>query len=158
MTAANGRQAPWRATVLSLFPHLFPGPLGVSLPSDDPRPRSSLHWWPGPLYHQAPEQNVRLEFDARQLAINGDPGAGDTSLTPGQTYLLALTVAGPDPRSGYVEIQHIVPLARVVLSDAGAAYEVFTGIAAIEQRAAGTVDLGTGYYGEIGWNPDRTPR
>ena len=134
------------------------GPLGVSLSSDDPRPRSSLHWWPGPLAHYAPEQNVRLEFDARQLTINGDPGAGDTSLTPGQTYLLALTVAGPDPRSGYVEIQHIVPLARVVLSDAGAAYEVFTGIAAIEQRAAGTVDLGTGYYGEIGWNPDRTPR
>ncbi len=134
------------------------GPLGVSLSSDDPRPRSSLHWWPGPLTHDAPEQNVRLEFDARQLTINGDPGAGDTSLTPGQTYLLALTVAGVDPRSGYVEIQHIVPLARVVLSDAGAAYEVFTGIAAIEQRAAGTVDRNTGYYGEIGWNPDRTPR
>ena len=134
------------------------GPLGVSLPSDDPRPRSSLHWWPGPLAHYAPEQNARLEFDARQLTINGDPGAGDTSLTPGQTYLLALTVAGVDPRSGYVEIQHIVPLARVVLSDAGAAYEVFTGIAAIEQRAAGTVDRNTGYYGEIGWNPDRTPR
>ncbi len=134
------------------------GPLGVSLPSDDPRPRSSLHWWPGPLAHYAPEQNVRLEFDARQLTINGDPGAGDTSLIPGQTYLLALTVAPTDPRSGYVEIQHIVPLARVVLSDAGAAYEVFTGIAAIEQRAAGTVDRNTGYYGEIGWNPDRTPR
>ena len=32
MTAANGRQAPWRATVLSLFPDLFPGPLGVSVP------------------------------------------------------------------------------------------------------------------------------
>ena len=134
------------------------GPLGVSLSSKDPRPRSSLHWWPGPLYHQAPEQNVRIEFDARQLTINGDPGAGDTSLTPGQTYLLALTVAGPDPRSGYVEIQHIVPLARVAFSEAGAAYEVFTGIAAIEQRAAGTVDRSTGYYGEIGWNPDRTPR
>ncbi len=32
MTAANGHSTSWQATVLSLFPDLFPGPLGASLP------------------------------------------------------------------------------------------------------------------------------
>jgi tRNA (guanine37-N1)-methyltransferase len=31
MTASSSPTAPWRATVLTLFPEMFPGPLGVSL-------------------------------------------------------------------------------------------------------------------------------
>ena len=31
MTAATAEAAPWTATVLSLFPEMFPGPLGISL-------------------------------------------------------------------------------------------------------------------------------
>ena len=31
MTGADATGQPWRATVLTLFPEMFPGPLGVSL-------------------------------------------------------------------------------------------------------------------------------
>jgi len=31
MTGADATGLPWRATVLTLFPEMFPGPLGVSL-------------------------------------------------------------------------------------------------------------------------------
>ncbi len=115
-------------------------PLGVGLSASIPNPRTaSLRWWPGPLALYAPKQTARIEFDARRLEINGDSGGGSASqLTPGRTYLLALTVAGVDPRYGYVEIQHIVPLARVVLSEAGVYYEVLSGIVTIEHHAPGT--------------------
>ena len=115
-------------------------PLGVGLTDSNPNPRTaSLHWWPGPLALYAPEQIVRIEFDARRLEINGDSGGGSlSSLSPGRTYLLTLTVAGVDPRSGYVEIQHLIPLARVVLSETGVDYEVLSGIVTIEHHAPGT--------------------
>ena len=115
-------------------------PLGVGLTDSIPNPRTaSLHWWPGPLALYAPEQIVRIEFDARRLEINGDSGGGSlSSLSLGQTYLLALTVAGVDPRSGYVEIQHIIPLARVVVSETGVNYELLSGIVTIEHHAPGT--------------------
>ena len=134
-------------------------PLGVGLTGDNPNPRvGSLRWWPGPLALRAPEQTARLEFDARRLEINGNPGAGAARLVPGQTYLLALTVAGADPHYSLVEIQHIVPLARVVVGDAGVAYEMLTGIAAIEHHTPGTILQRTGYDGGLTENPDRTPR
>ena len=115
-------------------------PLGVSLSDGNPNPRTaSVRWWPGPIALYAPEQTARIEFDARRLEMNGDGGGGSAlRLTPGRTYLLALTVAGVDQRSGYVEIQHIVPLARVVLSETGVDYEVLSGIVSIEHRAPGT--------------------
>ena len=115
-------------------------PLGVGLSDSNPNPRAaSLRWWPGPIALYAPEQTARIEFDARRLEMNGDGGGGSASqLTPGRTYLLALTVAGVDPRSGYVEIEHIIPLARVVLSETGVDYEVLSGIVTIEHHAAGT--------------------
>ena len=112
----------------------------MSLSDGNPNPRTaSVRWWPGPIALYAPEQTARIEFDARRLEINGDLGGGSASrLTPGRTYLLALTVAGVDPRQGYVEIQHIVPLARVVLSETGVDYEVLSGIVTIEHHAPGT--------------------
>ena len=115
-------------------------PLGVSLHPDNPNSvTASLRWWPRPIALNSPEQTARIEFDARRIEINGDPGAGSaTSLTPGRTYLLALNVAGVDPRYGYVEIQHIIPLARVVLSETGVNYEVLSGIVTIEHHAPGT--------------------
>ena len=115
-------------------------PLGVSFHPDNPNSvTASLRWWPRPIALHAPEQTARIEFDARRIEINGDPGAGSaTSLTPGRTYLLALNVAGVDPRYGNVEIQHIIPLARVVLSETGVNYEVLSGIVTIEHHAPGT--------------------
>ena len=136
-------------------------PLGVGQAAESPNPRAaSLRWWPGPLVLQASEQNARIEFDARRLEINGDGGGGSASqLEPGRTYLLALTVAGVDPRRGLMEIQHIVPLARVVVGDAGVAYEVFTGIAVVEHDAPGTIFQRTGYDGGLGTpDPERRPR
>ena len=49
-----------------------------------------------------------------------------------------LNVAGVDPRYGSVEIQHIIPLARVVVSETGVDYEVLSGIVTIEHHAPGT--------------------
>ena len=115
--------------------------LGVGLSQDNPNPRAaSVRWWPGPAYLPAPEQSVRIEFDARRLEINGDPGGGSASRpTPGQTYLLALTVAGVNPRDSLMEVQHIVPLARVVTGETGVAYHMLSGIVTIEHRAPGTI-------------------
>ena len=127
-------------------------PLGVGLQPDihaNPR-TTSLRWWPGPIALHAPEQIARIEFDAQRLEINGDSGGGAVdSLTPGRTYLLTLTVAGTVPRYGLVEIQHIVPLARVVVGETGVAYEVLSGIVAIEHHVPGTIYQRTGYDGGL---------
>ena len=125
--------------------------LGVDLHPDNPNPRTaSLRWWPGPAALYAPEQIARIEFDARRLEINGDTGGGSaSSLIPGETYLLTLNVAGVDPRYGLVEIQHIVPLARVTVGETGVAYEVFSGIVTIEHHPPGTILQRTGFDGGL---------
>ncbi len=136
-------------------------PLGVDLrPGDSTNPRTvSLRWWPGPIALHAPEQLVRIEFDAGRLEINGDSGGGAaSSLTPGRTYLLALTVAGIDSRYGLLEIQHIVPLARVVVGETGVAYEVLSGIVTVEHHAPGTILQRTGYDGGLPEDAILTPR
>ena len=73
-------------------------PLEVGLSGGKPNPRTaSLRWWPGLIAPHTPKQTARIEFDARRLEINGDPGGGPaSSLLPGRTYLLALT-RGPRP-------------------------------------------------------------
>ena len=115
-------------------------PLGIGLHPDNPNTRTaSIRWWPRPIALHPPEQTARIEFDARRLEINGDPGAGSaTNLTPGRTYLLALNIAGVNPTKGSLEIQHIIPLARVVVSETGVDYEVLSGIVTIEHHAPGT--------------------
>ena len=120
-------------------------------PDTSTNPRTaSLRWWPGPVALQSPEQIARIEFDAQRLEINGDSGGGAVdSLTPGRTYLLTLTVAGTVPRYGLVEIQHIVPLARVVVGETSVAYEVLSGIVAIEHHVPGTIYQRTGYDGGL---------
>ena len=136
-------------------------PLGVGLrPDISTNPRTaSLRWWPGPIALQAPQQIARIEFDAGRLEINGDSGGGAaSSLTPGRTYLLALTVAGIDSRYGLLEIQHIVPLARVVVGETGVAYEVLSGIVTIEHHAPGTILQRTGYDGGLPEDALLTPR
>lgn len=134
--------------------------LGVDIDDADPNPRTaSLRWWPGPIALHPPEQIVRVEFDARRLEINGDSGGGAASeLVPGRTYLLALTVAGPDWRYGLVEIQHVVPLARVVVGETGVAYEVLSGIVTIAHHEPGTVYQRTGYDGGLTENPNSERR
>ena len=135
-------------------------PLGVSLPEDNSNPRaSSLRWWSGPVALHAPEQHARIEFDARRLELNGERGGGSVSnLMPGRTYLLTLNIAGVDSRYGLVEIQHIVPLVRIVLSDTGVAYEVFSGIVTLEHHKPGTILSRTGYDGGLAEDPDLMPR
>ena len=135
-------------------------PLGVGLQPDiHANPRiSSLRWWPGPIGLNAPEQIARIEFDARRLEINGDAGGGSASaLTPGKTYLLTLNVAGTNSRYGLVEIQHIVPLARVVVGETSVAYEVLSGIVTIEHYAPGTIYQRTGYDGGLARDASLTP-
>ena len=135
-------------------------PLGVDLQPDNPNPRTaSLRWWPGPVALRAPEQIARIEFDARRLEINGDTGGGAaTSLMPEKTYLLTLNVVGTDPRYGLVEIQHVVPVARVVVGETGVAYEVLSGIVTIEHHAPGSIYQRTGYDGGLGRDATLRPR
>ena len=132
----------------------------VSLWWRTPNPRaSSLRWWPGPAALHAPEQIARIEFDARRLEINGDSGGGAaSSLTPGQTYLLTLNVVGTDPRYGLVEIQQVVPLARVVVGETSVSYETLSGIVTIEHHAPGTIYRRTGYDGGLTRDAILTPR
>ena len=135
-------------------------PLGVDLQPDNPNPRTaSLRWWPGPVALRAPEQIARIEFDARRLEINGDAGGGAaSSLTPGKTYLLTLNVAGTDPRYGLVEIQQVVPLARVVVGEGSVAYEVLSGVVTIEHHAPGSILQRTGYDGGLAEDATLAPR
>ena len=117
-----------------------PSRVGLKPGHDNPRV-TALHWWPGPLILQAPEQAVRLEFDGRRLQINGDPGVGSGSgLAPNRTYLLALTVSGAHPQETWEEIQHVIPVARLELSETGVEYKVFSGIVTIEHRVPGTIN------------------
>ena len=133
--------------------------LGMDRNHKHPNPRTtSLRWWPGPVALQAPEQISRIEFDARRLEINGDSGGGSaSSLTPGVTYLLTLNVVGTDSRYGLVEIQHIVPVARVAVGETGLAYEVFSGVVTIENHAPGTIYRRTGYDGGLPRDATFTP-
>ena len=119
------------------------------------RPHHSVR----PVDRDAPEQNARIEFDARRLELNGERGGGSvSSLMPGRTYLLTLNIAGVDSRYGLVEIQHIVPLVRIVLSDTGVAYEVFSGIVTLVHHKPGTILSRTGYDGGLAEDPDLMPR
>ena len=103
--------------------------------------------------------STRIEFDAWRLEIDGKAGGGTTArLVPGTAYLLALTVAGKDPRSGYAEVQHVVPLARVVLHDEGVTYDVFSGIVAVEPHEPGTIVRNASRTGFLGLELDQTPR
>ena len=103
-----------------------------------PNLNSSLRWWRGPLVLASEEQMVRIEFDAGRLEVNGIAGVGgEEELELGRTYLLTLNIAGADPRSGVSEIQHQVPLVRVVVNDQGLSYDVLSGIVAVEDSELG---------------------
>lgn len=113
---------------------------GVSYHQDNANPlHAAVRWWRSPVILRSPEQAARVEFDRRRLTISGDPGGGSAnSLERDRTYLLALTVSGSHPSETWEEIQHIIPVARVRLSETGVDYEVFSGIVTIEHRAPGT--------------------
>ncbi len=132
--------------------------LGIA--PEDPGSHASIRWWRGPLALAPDAQIARLEFDPRRLEIDGKAGAGTAShLTPGAVYLLTLNVAGADQRSGSLDTQHVIPLARVRLDGDAVAAEVFAGIAAIEPRApqSGPLDRNSGLDGWLGMVLDRTP-
>ena len=126
----------------------------------DPDFSEFVRWWEGPLILAPERQLARIEFDATRLEINGTAGAGGASgLQPGRAYLLMLAVTGYDPARGYVDVQQQMPLARVVLGDAGVAYEVFSGIVAVEHIVPGTrsVTRLDDHHGWLGVDMDLTP-
>lgn len=124
----------------------------------DPDPRASIRWWRGPLLLAADGQMARIEFDLRRLEINGDPGGGeDLQLVPGRNYLLALTVAGVDPRSVHAEVRHQIPVAQIGMGPSGMSADVFSGIVRISPRTAGVVNWWVEYSAGLGWDIDLTP-
>ncbi len=130
-----------------------------SVPSH-PDPSAFVRWWDGPLVLAPETQMARIEFDAHRLEINGAAGAGGRErLEPGRSYLLMLTVAGYDPASGHVDVQQLVPLVRVVTSDAGIGYEVFSGIVALEPTVPGAraVTRLDEHHGWLGVEMDLAP-
>ncbi len=58
----------------------------------------------------------------------------------GITIEIALTVSGSHPQETWEEIQHVIPVARLMRSGTGVDYEVFSGIVAIEHRLPGTLN------------------
>ena len=127
-----------------------------ALPAN-PDPRASIRWWNGPLLLAADTQMARVEFDPQRLEINGIAGGGMAELVSGRTYLLTLNIAGTGTRSGFVEIQNQIPLARVVVGDANVPSEVLSGIVALEPRTVGEIGRWSSYVGSVGWDVDLTP-
>ena len=95
---------------------------------------NSVRWWEGPLVLSADVQTARIEFDGASFRINGSPGAGSGDVRDGETYILALTIAGLPEGAGELVFQAVVPL--VVLRRDGAAptYEVLSGIVDVRPR------------------------
>jgi len=131
------------------------GPSGVvPVPTD---PRESIRWWASPLTLALDSQMARIEFDPRQLTINGDPGVQSSNLAPGGSYLLALNVSRFHPESASLWIQQVIPLVRIEVHDAGVSSEVFSGIVSIEHREVGGPSRWFDYTGIIRWEIDLTP-
>lgn len=119
-----------------------------------------VRWWDGPLVLAAETQMARIDFDALRLEINGTAGAGGSSgLEPGRSYVLMVAVAGYDPARGFVEVQQLAPLLRVARTDAGVAYDVFSGIVAVKHQVPGTraVTRLERHHGWLGVDMDLTP-
>lgn len=126
----------------------------------DPDLSRFVRWWDGPLALAPESQVARIRFDARRLEINATAGAGgDSGLEPGRSFLLMFTVAGFDPASGQVDVLQLVPLARVDVSDAGVAYDAFSGIVALEPLLPGSraVTRLERHHGWLGVDMDLTP-
>ena len=132
-------------------------PTGVTISSPDPR--DSVAWWAGPLVLRSEAQMARIEFDGERLEIGGKASAGEEmKLIRGRTYLLALTIAGADPRSVYAEIQQVVPLLRVAITEQGLLYVVYSGIIEVKQQDLGVTVRQPGRVGWMGRELDLTPR
>ena len=116
--------------------------------------------WDRPLVLTPETQMTRIEFDDRRLEINGSAGGGGVPrLEPGRSYLLVFTVAEFDPVSGHVDFQQLLPLARIDVSDAKVAYEVFSGIVALRQMVSSTSAITRleAHHGWLGVDMDLTP-
>ncbi len=131
------------------------GPSGVVPLETDPR--DSVWWWSAPLTLALDTQMARIEFDPRQLTINGSPGVQSSEVVPGRSYLLALNVSRFDPESASLWIQQVVPLVRIEVHESGTSSEVLSGIVSIEHREVGGPSRWFDYTGIIGWEIDLTP-
>ena len=120
-------------------------------------PRESVRWWSAPLTLALDSQMARIEFDPRQLTVNGDPGVPNSDVTPGRTNLLALNVSRFNAETASLWIQQVIPLVRFEVRDTGISSQVFSGIVGIEHREAGGPSRWLDYTGIIGWEIDLTP-
>ena len=131
------------------------GPSGVVPVETDPR--DSVWWWSAPVTLALDTQMARIEFDPRQLTINGAPGVQSSEVVPGRSYLLALNVSRFHPESASLWIQQVIPLVRIEVHESGASSKVLSGIVSIEHREVGGPSRWFKYTGIIGWDIDLTP-
>ncbi|WP_336485439.1 tRNA (guanosine(37)-N1)-methyltransferase TrmD [Methylobacterium nigriterrae] len=102
---ANARPAPWRATVLTLYPEMFPGPLGVSL-SGDALARGA---W------AIEARNIRAHGIGRHRSVDDTPAGGGAGMVLRCDVLAAAidAAAGPgDPRPRLLMSPRGRPLAQ----------------------------------------------
>ncbi|AWN39345.1 tRNA (guanosine(37)-N1)-methyltransferase TrmD [Methylobacterium durans] len=88
MSDATALSAPWRATVLTLYPEMFPGPLGVSL-SGDALGRGA---W------DLSAQNIRAHGLGRHRSVDDTPAGGGAGMVLRCDVLAAAidAASGPD--------------------------------------------------------------
>ena len=131
------------------------GPIGVT--PKHANPRSSIRWWPGPMSLSADTQTTRLEFDHKQIRLNGDYGGGVANeIVVGREYLLTLNVSIVGTQSRLAEIQQQIPLLRFEAGAGSKMVDVFSGIVSI-RRPVESSGLAHEYSSKIGWEIDRTP-
>ncbi|WP_232630823.1 tRNA (guanosine(37)-N1)-methyltransferase TrmD [Methylobacterium sp. Leaf118] len=86
--AAPGTVAPWRATVLTLYPEMFPGPLGLSL-SGDALARGA---W------SLEARNIRAHGLGRHRSVDDTPAGGGAGMVLRCDVLAAaIDAATPEP-------------------------------------------------------------
>ena len=131
------------------------GPIGVT--PKHANPRLSIRWWPGPMSLSSDTQTTRLEFDHKQIQLNGDYGGGVANeIVVGREYLLTLNVSVVGTQSRLIEIQQQIPLLRFEAGAGSNLADVFSGIVSI-RRPVESSGLAHEYSSKIGWETNRTP-
>jgi tRNA (guanine37-N1)-methyltransferase len=129
------RRPPWRATVLTLYPEMFPGPLGLSLSGEA---LASGHW-------QIEACNIRDHGRGRHRAVDDTPaGGGPGMVIRADVLAAAIDAVGEDARPRLLMSPRGAPLrqARVRALAAGPGAVIVCGrFEGVDERVIGARGL-----------------